>query len=90
MELMFFWLAIAVACGVIGASKGRSAFGWVLLGGLFSVIALVIVACLPSIRQARDAASPRTHVKCPDCKELVLKDARVCKHCSCRLVPQLA
>jgi hypothetical protein len=22
-----------------------------------------------------------THVKCPDCRELVLKDARKCEHC---------
>jgi phosphoglycerol transferase MdoB-like AlkP superfamily enzyme len=29
-----------------------------------------------------------THVRCPDCKELVRKDARVCKHCGCKLVPQ--
>ena len=32
--------------------------------------------------------SARTHVKCPDCRELVLRDARVCKHCKCRLEPQ--
>jgi hypothetical protein len=29
-----------------------------------------------------------THVKCPDCRELILKDARKCKHCGCNLVPQ--
>lgn len=33
------------------------------------------------------APSPDTHVKCPDCRELVLKDARVCKHCGCKLMP---
>lgn len=32
--------------------------------------------------------SPDTHLKCPDCRELVLKDARKCKHCGCALVPQ--
>jgi hypothetical protein len=29
-----------------------------------------------------------THVKCPDCRELVLKEANVCKHCGCKLIPQ--
>lgn len=29
-----------------------------------------------------------THVRCPDCRELVLKDAKVCKHCGCKLIPQ--
>ena len=32
--------------------------------------------------------SPSTHVKCPDCRELVLADARKCKHCGTALVPQ--
>ncbi len=94
MELFFFWIGIAIACGVIGASKGRSAFGWILLGGLFSVIALIIVACLPSRRaivvHSGPIATPDTHVKCPDCAELVLREAKMCKHCRCRLVPQLA
>lgn len=33
-------------------------------------------------------ATPNTHVKCPDCRELILKDARKCKHCGCTLMPQ--
>lgn len=32
--------------------------------------------------------TPDTHVKCPDCAELVRREARVCKHCGCKLVPQ--
>ncbi len=36
----------------------------------------------------KDAPKRDTHVKCPDCRELVRRDARVCKHCGCRLVPQ--
>jgi len=35
------------------------------------------------------APTPETHVRCPDCAELVLKQAKVCKHCHCKLVPQL-
>jgi hypothetical protein len=31
--------------------------------------------------------TPDTHVRCPDCKELVRKDATVCKHCRCALIP---
>lgn len=34
-----------------------------------------------------DMPSPKTHMKCPDCRELVLKGASVCKHCGCQLVP---
>lgn len=32
--------------------------------------------------------SAQTHVRCPDCREFVLKDARKCKHCGTTLVPQ--
>ena len=32
--------------------------------------------------------TPATHVRCPDCREFVLKDANVCKHCGCNLIPQ--
>jgi len=39
-------------------------------------------------RRAADRPSPRTHCRCPDCRELVLLEARVCKHCGCTLIPQ--
>ncbi len=32
--------------------------------------------------------SPLTHVRCPDCREFVLAEARKCKHCGTALVPQ--
>lgn len=32
--------------------------------------------------------TPDTHVRCPDCAELVRREARKCKHCGCALVPQ--
>ena len=34
------------------------------------------------------APTPETHVKCPDCRELVFKDANKCRFCGCKLVPQ--
>lgn len=30
----------------------------------------------------------KTHVRCPDCRELVRMDARKCKHCGAALIPQ--
>ena len=33
--------------------------------------------------------SPETQIKCPDCQEYILKDARVCKHCRCRFLPSI-
>lgn len=31
---------------------------------------------------------PDTHVRCPDCAELVRREAKKCKHCGCALIPQ--
>lgn len=35
-------------------------------------------------------ASAGTHVRCPECRELVQKDARRCKHCGVALKPEVA
>ena len=90
MEFFVIWFVFAVATGIVASSKGRSGFGWFILGCLFSLIALILVAVLPSQKTSpRDpnAPSPDTHVRCPDCRELVYKDARKCKHCGTSLVP---
>lgn len=91
MEYAFFWFIFAVAVGFIASARGRSGFGWFILAMVISpVIAVIIVALIPSIGPAPGqlaAPTPDTHVKCPDCAELVLAEARVCKHCGCRLVP---
>lgn len=35
-----------------------------------------------------DLPNPSTHVRCPDCREFVHRDARKCKHCGTALTPQ--
>ena len=49
---------------------------------------LIKAGWLPEVQAAEFIVSPDTHVRCPDCKELVRKEARVCKHCRAALVPQ--
>jgi hypothetical protein len=55
----------------------------VIISPLIAGIVLLLAG-----RAGEEPPSPSTHVKCPDCRELVLNEARVCKHCGCRLVPQ--
>lgn len=89
MEIVTFWLIGAVVVAVIAGSRGRSGLGWFVLSLLLSpLLGLILVALLPSALTPEGAPTPETHVKCPDCRELVLKEARVCKHCGCRLIPQ--
>ena len=37
---------------------------------------------------SHDSPTPETHIICPDCKEFIKKEARVCKHCGCKLIPE--
>jgi hypothetical protein len=61
-------------------------FGMVLL--VVTIPAHLIYAAVKSkARPAGDAPSPLTHVRCPDCKELVLAEAVKCKHCGTALIP---
>ncbi len=96
MEYVVGWVVLAVIVGVAASGRGRSGFGWFLLSLLLSpLIGIVLVYVLP---KKGIAAAPRdeagqtitaeSHVRCPDCRELVRKDARKCKHCGTALIPQ--
>lgn len=96
MEIFIFWIGLAIVVGVAASRKGRSGFGWFLLACVFSpLLAGLLLLVLPA---QGDAAVPRdesgqpitaqTHVRCPDCRELVRADARKCKHCGTVLIPQ--
>ena len=60
-------------------------FGWTVLGWL-----LCLVWSFTGNTKAAepDGPSPDTHIRCPECRELVIRDARKCKHCGCALIPQ--
>lgn len=91
---LLFWFFL---CGLIAYwahTKGRFAFGWFVISLMLSpLVGGLIVAVLP---KAGKASAPRdelgalidgtTHTRCPDCKELVRRDARKCRHCGTALV----
>lgn len=96
MEYFFGWLILAGLVGFWAHTKGRFAFGWFVISFMLSpLIGGIIVAILPKAGKAampRDEAgnvmTPDMYVRCPDCRELVRKDARKCKHCGASLVAQ--
>lgn len=63
--------------GLLNLLLGWSGLGW--------LVALIWAA---SGKPGESGPTPDTHVKCPDCAEPVLRDAKVCKHCGCKLIPQ--
>jgi RNA polymerase subunit RPABC4/transcription elongation factor Spt4 len=89
VDILLWWFLFSVAAGIIAASKGRHGFGYFLLSMVLSpLIGLILTIALPSSAVAAVPAgpTPATHVKCPDCAEFILIEAKVCKHCGCRLV----
>jgi hypothetical protein len=89
MEFAIFWVGFAIIVGIFASRRGRSGFGWFLLSALISpLLAGLLVLVLANLKDEEGKPNPSTHVKCPDCREFVLKEARVCKHCGCKLIPQ--
>lgn len=93
MAEVMVWLFFTVCTVVVASSKGRSTGWWAILGLLFSFLALIVVAILPSAKPkpvlaGAEEATPDTHVRCPACRELVRRDASRCKHCQITLIPQ--
>ena len=89
MEIVLLWFVLAVLVGVWASRRGRSAAGGTVISLIFSpLIGALAVAAIGPAQSAAGGPTPDTHVKCPDCAELVLREARVCRHCGCRLRPQ--
>lgn len=89
MEIFAFWAFLALLIGALASSFGRNGFGWFLialvLSPLIGGIALLIAG------RKDESPSLRTRgptMKCPECREEVLQEARVCKHCGHRLLTQ--
>jgi hypothetical protein len=90
LGIVFLWVVLSIAVAILASNKGRSGFGWFVLSLVISpLIAGLFCAVSGNLKQAAiaGAPSPLTHVKCPDCAELVLADAKVCKHCGAKLIP---
>lgn len=71
------WVAFAIICAIIASNKNRSAVGWFILGLIFGIFALIVIACLSRLDVPMGADSR----KCPHCAETILKAAKICKHC---------
>ncbi|MCG7328031.1 hypothetical protein [Achromobacter sp. ACRQX] len=88
IAIIFFWLLFALVVGIVASGRGRSGFGWFILACLISpLLAGIFLLVSANLATKAERPNPSTHVKCPDCAELVLAEAKVCKHCGCKLVP---
>lgn len=91
MEIVFIWIIGSIIVAVAAKARGRSPVAWLALSVLLSpllMLVLVLVMGKASDHGTPERATPDTHVRCPDCRELVMRDARKCKHCGTALIPQ--
>ena len=53
MWFVALWLSLGLAlgCGWVARDKGRDMLGWGILGAIFPVIGLVVLALLPPISE---------------------------------------
>lgn len=82
---LYGWAAIAFL-----AALGTAGIAWFVFPSYANGIhrsSLEKRGWLQSAQASELLVTPETHVRCPDCRELVRMDARVCKHCGAKLVP---
>ena len=80
-EVAFLWFVLSVVAGIIAARNGRSGSGYFLISIFFTPLAgLILAVALPKVeREDEDRAL------CPECAELVKRQAIKCKHCGADL-----
>lgn len=89
MEVLVIWIILSAALWAFASNRGRSGFMWFLLSLVISpLLAFVLLLVLRNLKEDEGKPNPNTHVRCPDCREFVLKEAKVCKHCGCKLIPE--
>jgi hypothetical protein len=81
--VLFLWFGCAVLASSVADSKGRSGLMWFLAGVIFNVLALIAIAGMPSLLHV---PTRHTHVRCPDCREFIYREAKVCKCCGCKII----
>ena len=76
------WQAMQRKHNSVGAITALNLLlGWTVVGWILALI-------WANTGNINTGPTPDTHVKCPDCAELIKREARICRHCGCKLIAQ--
>ena len=79
MTIIVIWLVLALIVAIAANTRGRNAFGWLVLAVVISpLLAGLLLLALPKMAEHPDGW---VNVKCPYCAEIVKASASVCRHC---------
>lgn len=91
--LVILWILCGVAAAFVASAKGRSGFGWFLLGLLFGPIALLAAAVTSPDRASRERRETLALLQsgkgrpCPACAEVIRAEASRCRYCNSDVDP---
>lgn len=92
MVVFVMWLLLALIVGFVAQAKGRSGFGWFLLSVVISPIISLIILLVLSVGSGSSQVTvdpPSSTTRCDECREVIRRDAKRCKHCGAERVPEV-
>lgn len=85
ITLGVFWFLLSFIVGIYADRLGRFGIGYFFISLLLSP--LLVALLLLALGQRTVELTAKTHRHCPNCAEMVLNEATICKHCHSALTP---